>query len=150
MVSGYAVTDSVSVSGELWYVVEQTYGSGRRFSSLYTNRKDGLWSTLAGNDTSMIAEYANRYAVYPATMGHAYQGMGVETQVRVCNLQDTVTVPAGKFECISYCWDDAESISRGVVYLAPGVGWVKSELTDMFDRSRSSTWELVRIKKPRK
>lgn len=150
VLSNYEVTDTVSVNGETWYVVNRTDSGEVRFSTLCANRKDGFWFTLVGHDTGAVSKYAALYAVCPATEGQSYQGMGVETVVRVCDLHDTVKVPAGAFECIAYCWDDAESISRGVVYLAPGVGWVREDLTDMFDRSRFTTWELVRIKRPSK
>ncbi|PWB75115.1 hypothetical protein C3F09_03020 [candidate division GN15 bacterium] len=150
VVSSYAVTDTVSVGSEKWHVIQRIDGSKIRYTGACTNRKDGLWFTSFGTDSVTVSKYAMMYALYPANQNQIYQGMEVETRVRVCGLHDTVTVPAGTFECVSYCWDDAESMSRGVIYLAPGVGWVKEQLTDEFDRSRSTSWELVRIKKPRK
>jgi hypothetical protein len=128
------VTDSVKYTmfsiNSLWSAVISTNDSEIGFPRrLYRNAADGLPYSDAGSN------FDNLIAKYPANVGDAFQDSLVVTDessptprdtamtMYVLGTNETVTVPAGSFQCMKYGF--APFGGQSFLYYAPGVGLIE-------------------------
>ncbi len=122
------LTYEMSDHNERWYRLAYIR-NGDTNTALYllTNRKDGLWQRnadyVAPDSLSRVMTLVFKY---PAVAGDDYT-CGLELTMSVLATDTVVTVPAGTFHCICYLATDlsGEETSDTVLFLCPGVGWVR-------------------------
>ncbi len=106
------VRDTV-IEGETWYVTESLDDEDGIHLSYCTSRSDGFWADWPEEQL---------YYKYPANVGDRY--MVDEDTVVVESLSESVTVPAGQFNCVRYNVRDNMFPLSTNSWLSPEVGLV--------------------------
>ncbi len=113
------VKDTV-MDGWLWaLVVDEVMGD----TLVASNQSDGLWAW----DSAFYDPPGTKYLTlkYPATAGDTYPLQ--DFTVHVDATSETVTVPAGQFECYHYRVTAIFNITVGEIWAHPNLGIVKAE-----------------------
>ena len=118
------ITRDTLIQGEKWF----TSGNG----SYSANRSDGNWEydTISGMQLNFK---------YPAQVNDSYKviifdsgGHGSDTEkVKVLSINQSVTVPAGTFSCVTYQWSNPTGDAIATFQFAPGIGLVYEQLEEI-------------------
>ncbi|MEW5796869.1 MAG: hypothetical protein AB1772_10990 [Candidatus Zixiibacteriota bacterium] len=121
----WTVAKDTIIQNERWYIMTVNGVRDPEVSLPTTNRGDGLW--VDGPSGFLLFKY-------PAAVNDTVF-FGSDTST-VESIHDTITVPAGTFECINYKWVGSRDEDRAYQYhyFSPGVGHVK---TDEYYRTTS-------------
>jgi hypothetical protein len=148
--------DTVRIRLDTIMVEKDTVIDGERrslfnFQNGYLNRSDGAYFWALGPDGAPTLLYK-----YPAAAGDEVRyafatGQGndsIRASIRVLSTNEPVTVPAGTFICHHYYRSSNFGQYDSHVYLAPGVGFIKSIAIPKegpHGLADSSQWELVGV-----
>jgi hypothetical protein len=104
-----------TIQGETWY----SQGDGTYMS----NRTGGLWQYNADYGRQLYFKYpAQVNDTYSMISGDAVNGFDTAS-VKVISINQSITVPAGTFSCISYQWIAKNIQGARITYqVAPGKG----------------------------
>jgi len=122
-----ATGDTTEV-GELQITIigTKTIGNSQYFEfddgSVAQNRNDGLF--IAGYNPDLGGFYDDLFFKYPVNSGQIYTYTTIDegVQVRIKVTTQTITVPAGTFNCYAYQFIDVPFES--IIYFSPGVGLI--------------------------
>ncbi len=130
----YYIPYSKISDGVEWFAFAEF---GETLNFYFTNKSDGLWGTEYLNDTSDFNPKNTLLAYkYPTYVGeyNPKDSSGIKT----VSINDLLNTPAGNFNCIKYIQAKDETSS---IYLAPGIGLVKTEqITHIDTIAKDTSW----------
>lgn len=103
------VIQEIVIDNELWFI-----DNG---GNIQTNRTDGRW---------VRSEVAYLVEKFPSRLNEMYRLIDTVTIVRVRGVDETVSIPAGRYLSYIYQWM-RNGFLVGDFYYAPNVGMIKSE-----------------------
>jgi hypothetical protein len=116
------------INNEKWYhgIFDDEY--------LFTNRSDGFWRLAQNDNHEYIIDSAELFIKYPTSIGDKVYLKDKKNPLETVELNVTVSVPAGTFNCVKYKYhsgDDSTYNMTENMYLSPRIGLVKDEITSI-------------------
>jgi hypothetical protein len=136
------VSKKANIDGEEWYLINV----GSKILMVAKNKSDGFWGHEFKDFSEIHNPLAGMRIKYPT-----FDGDGnpyVYGEYLTISINNTITTPAGKFDCIRYLDGEIPKLKDNGNFFSPGVGFVYSkqiEKIDPYHQIPDTTWAIMEL-----